>query len=192
MKTAEEFMSKLDKEQTENGCWLWKAGRDGNGYGTVNWQGKVMPAHRAAYLIHNNLKDLPKTTRVKHTCDKKLCMRGDHLITKTSESKAAKANPAGHGRRRRAPVPLIVVDRDKRLKELIIELTSEAEKLDKDRKKAIILCAKSRAAIDNTILELAKVRDGADRNIQELTALFNDQDLIRLSEEGKLLMEEGE
>lgn len=63
-----------------NGCWLWRAGRTGNGYGSFRlYRGRKfnpIPAHRAAYILFRGPLQ-PKET-LDHLCRTILCMNPWH------------------------------------------------------------------------------------------------------------------
>ena len=82
MKTAEEFWIKVDKS---GDCWEWQGGLNNTGYGTVNWWGATVTAHRLAAFL-SGLVDSPKapTDRkgsgfVLHKCDNRRCCKPKHL-----------------------------------------------------------------------------------------------------------------
>jgi hypothetical protein len=67
-----------------DGCWLWTGAKTRDGYGTVaigertpRGTGKVLSTHRVAYILQHG--GIPATLHVMHTCDTKLCVRGEHL-----------------------------------------------------------------------------------------------------------------
>lgn len=57
-------------------CWLWLAGTDGKGYGVFVHDGRLLLAHRVAYLLHNGSIDL---RHVLHSCDVTRCCNPAHL-----------------------------------------------------------------------------------------------------------------
>lgn len=60
-----------------NGCWLWDACKDENGYGLVSIRGKRWMAHRAVWLVERGA--LPIGLVPDHLCRTPACVNPDHL-----------------------------------------------------------------------------------------------------------------
>ena len=83
MKSLEErFWEKVEKT---DGCWLWTAYKNADGYGKFRISGKSHSAHRFSWILHNGpIPELPDTdyrgTCVLHRCDTPPCVNPDHLF----------------------------------------------------------------------------------------------------------------
>jgi len=76
------FLAKVDGTN-EQGCWLWIGARYPNGYGAMSFLGKVVPAHRAGWMIANRVMEFPEGMYACHSCDVKLCVNPDHITPGT-------------------------------------------------------------------------------------------------------------
>jgi hypothetical protein len=71
-----------------DGCWLWKGGADGYGYGVIQIENKNYRVHRLSAWIHYDLdlNDSKQVTRHKHNiCKNKHCWNPNHITIGTQE-----------------------------------------------------------------------------------------------------------
>ena len=66
-----------DKVEKTDGCWIWRACRDKDGYGFFGLEGKNEHAHRVSWMLTHG--PIPDGAHVCHTCDNPPCVRPDHL-----------------------------------------------------------------------------------------------------------------
>lgn len=97
IEVIERFWSKVDKESSEKGCWIWKAGTTDDGYGAYSWLANGsrgwQRAHRFAYLTTIGKPDKPE---LHHICDERLCVNPEHLQPMTRKEHM-RATPGTYG-----------------------------------------------------------------------------------------------
>ena len=79
------FWSKVAKKA--DGCWLWTAGRDKDGYGVFQTSGKQVRSHRFAWQFANG--SIPQGLLVCHTCETPACCNPAHLFVGTHDVNVA-------------------------------------------------------------------------------------------------------
>uniref|UniRef100_A0A6H1ZVK7 Putative homing endonuclease n=1 Tax=viral metagenome TaxID=1070528 RepID=A0A6H1ZVK7_9ZZZZ len=77
MNLSQRFWSKVDRKSPLE-CWNWDAHIGSDGYGQFWFKGKLIHAHRVAWMIRNDFY-IPDGMIVLHTCDNKRCVNPYHL-----------------------------------------------------------------------------------------------------------------
>ena len=82
-----------------DGCWLWKASKDKNGYGIFRGSlaGVLFTrAHRFSYAMHTG--DLLVGMHALHTCDNPSCVNPEHLFSGTNADNMRDKTEKGRSR----------------------------------------------------------------------------------------------
>ena len=61
-----------------NGCWIWQAFINPDGYGMFRFDGRMRLAHRFSYLHH--VGPIPDGMELDHECRVRSCVNPDHLV----------------------------------------------------------------------------------------------------------------
>jgi len=86
------FEAKIEK--VDSGCWLWKAGLKGGGYGVFWLNGALRGAHRASLYLYKQ-ESLETSLHAMHSCDNPSCVNPDHLSYGTASQNMADASAKG-------------------------------------------------------------------------------------------------
>lgn len=91
MSPLQRFWPKVRRQP--DGCWLWTACRDDDGYGILLVNGRTMRAHRFAFSEF--IGPIAEGLAVHHLCSSKACVNPDHLALVTpSEHNLLPGHPA--------------------------------------------------------------------------------------------------
>lgn len=77
-----------------DGCWIWLHATVNSGYGKLRKNGEWWLAHRYAYFICKG--PIYPNHVVRHTCNERLCVNPEHLITGTYQDNLFDQIAAGH------------------------------------------------------------------------------------------------
>ncbi len=72
---VEKLLSRAAREPS--GCLIWRAGRQGKGYGAIVWEGRSWLAHRLMYVAAKG--PIPDGLHIDHLCRNRACVNPDHL-----------------------------------------------------------------------------------------------------------------
>lgn len=92
------FWSKVGPVE-ENGCRIWQASRDRQGYGRFKLNSLAREAHRVSFFLHHGRWPNGET---RHICDNRACCEPSHLIDGTHKQNMEDAACRG---RMRSPRP---------------------------------------------------------------------------------------
>lgn len=85
-KASERFWNKVEKT---DGCWIWRGGSDGHGYGAFWLDGRMQKAHRVSFESESGA--IPDGAMLDHLCMNPPCVRPDHLEVVTNAENIRRA-----------------------------------------------------------------------------------------------------
>ena len=81
-----QFVAKIEVQEGDHGCWIWRGAVGSDGYGRVRRRGVTHSAHRFAWELFKG--PIPEGLCVMHRCDRPLCVNPTHLIVGTKADNA--------------------------------------------------------------------------------------------------------
>ncbi len=95
-KTSDEILCliKSRSDIVSNGCWLWKMGKDKDGYGKVTIDYKCYRSHRVAFECVNG--KIQAGAMACHKCDNPSCCNPDHIFLGTQMENITDSVAKGH------------------------------------------------------------------------------------------------
>lgn len=84
---AERLLSKSERGDDENSCWIWTASKINTGYGQINLHGAPRLAHRVSYVLF--VGPIPSGMDLDHICRVRSCINPKHLepVTRSENNK---------------------------------------------------------------------------------------------------------
>ena len=76
--------------EADNGCWLWTAAQNSDGYGSIRVAGATLGAHRVSYELY--VSEIPDGIHVLHTCDNPACVNPNHFFLGTHQDNMSDRN----------------------------------------------------------------------------------------------------
>lgn len=74
-----EFWERIDRGDA-SACWIWRGATNSrSGYGNYTHDGRVLHAHRFAWMIVHGRESIPADAVVRHRCDNPPCVNPAHL-----------------------------------------------------------------------------------------------------------------
>ncbi len=96
MRDPADIWGKVDREASDT-CWLFVGARSSDGYGSINFRGRSVGAHRVAWEA--TFGPIPAGQHVLHRCDNPPCCNPDHLFLGTHADNMADRRSKGRSNR---------------------------------------------------------------------------------------------
>jgi hypothetical protein len=97
------FWAKVNRTDSADECWEWRAGLNGDGYGQFwdSLDSRMNRAHRVSYRI--TFGSIPKGLSILHRCDNRRCVNPSHLFLGTQKDNIEDMVKKGRQRGRSMP-----------------------------------------------------------------------------------------
>ena len=93
--TIEDRIAKYSLVNLNNGCQLWTAACDQDGYGMVWYQGRGVRVHRVAWELKYG--EIPEGLELDHLCRVRNCLNTDHLEVVTHAENVRRGDRSNYG-----------------------------------------------------------------------------------------------
>lgn len=102
VKTLNQLLDQCEVVEEPGGCWMWRGATRPEGYGQVNWRGRVEATHRVTYALL--VEPIPAGMEIDHLCGYPGCCNPDHLeMVAGEENRRRQAERKGFRPRREYP-----------------------------------------------------------------------------------------
>ena len=93
------FWHWVDVRDSNEECWDWQGVTWRKGYGGFKLPDRAIGAHRMAWLLANNVVDIPEGMFVCHRCDRPPCCNPHHLFLASNVENQRDMYAKGRGRK---------------------------------------------------------------------------------------------
>ena len=87
------LLSKIEKQDRPDGCWIWRGSTKKGGYGQISVAGYQLTTHRVAFELW--VARTPEGLSVMHTCNNPRCCNPAHLCVGTNKQNVQYSGACG-------------------------------------------------------------------------------------------------
>ena len=87
------LLSRIEKQDQPDGCWIWRGSTKKRGYGQINVAGCQLGTHRVAHELW--VGRIPEGLSVMHTCNNPRCCNPAHLCVGTNKQNVQYSGACG-------------------------------------------------------------------------------------------------